>query len=86
LRVQSKKGEEVDENDPEEDGDEPLLTFERRIDEIVQRAISHARASGRGRDTYKDSLVFQARKNVILEFHKVAMVKKCMSPNCGAYV
>jgi hypothetical protein len=51
-----------------------------RINDYVENAF---RFHGKGqRDAYKDELVFQTRKEVIAEFLKYAMVKKCT--NCSA--
>ena len=53
-----------------------------RINDYVDTAFKvHGK---RQRDAYKDELVFQARKEVITEFLKYAMLKKCA--NCSAYV
>lgn len=54
----------------------------KRINDYVETAFKvHGK---RQRDAYKDELVFQARKEVITEFLKYAMLKKCA--NCSAYV
>lgn len=54
----------------------------KRINDYVEKAF---KVHGKGqRDAYKNELVFQARKEVITEFMKYAMLKKCA--NCSAYV
>jgi len=53
-----------------------------RINDYVEKVF---KVHGKGqRDSYKDELVFQTRKEVITEFLKYAMLKKCS--NCSAYV
>jgi hypothetical protein len=88
LHVQSKKKniDDDDDDDAEEDGDEPLAAFTQRIFVFLQANLAKARIAGVNRDSYKDALVFQARKDLILDFQKIAMVKKCQNPQCGAYV
>ena len=52
----------------------------KRINDYVQKAF---KVHGKGqRDAYKDELVFQTRREVITEFMKYAMLKKCA--NCSA--
>lgn len=82
IHRHTKKSGGDDEDD--ETSDESLENFQQRINLFVQ--IHLARASGSKRDHYKDSLVFQARKDLIQEFRKVIMVKKCQNEGCGAYV
>jgi len=54
----------------------------KRINDYVEKAF---KVHGRGqRDAYKDELVFQTRREVITEFLKYAMLKKCA--NCSACV
>jgi hypothetical protein len=71
-----------DDEDEDEGSDESLENFEQRINLFVH--IHLARASGSKRDHYKDSLVFQTRKDLIQEFRKVIQVKKCQNEGCGA--
>lgn len=70
--------------DEEEDDTESDHAFEQRINTYV--AVHLATASSSKRDSYKDSLVYQARKELIDEFLKATMLKKCRNPGCGAYV
>lgn len=70
-------------DDDEEDA-ESDHAFEQRINTYV--AVHLATASSSRRDSYKDSLVYQARKELIDEFLKATMLKKCRNPSCGAYV
>lgn len=54
----------------------------KRINDYVETAF---KVHGKGqRDAYKDELVFQTRKEVITEFLRYAMLKKCA--NCSACV
>lgn len=71
-------------DDEGEGSDESLENFQQRINLFVY--IHLARASGSKRDHYKDTLVFQARKDLIQEFRKIIQVKKCQNDGCGAYV
>ena len=74
-----KRGVDDDEND------EPAETyeaFEQRINLYVAAHMSTASSSKR--DAYKDSLVYQARKDVINDFLKTSMSKKCQNANCDA--
>lgn len=64
----------------EDTRDETAEEFEERVELYV--AIHLARASGSKRDHYKNELVYQARKEVILDFIRVAISKTCQ--NCGA--
>ena len=69
----------------EDDDEEPAESyeaFEMRVNAYV--AAHLATASSSKRDSYKDGLVYQARKDVIQEFLKTAITKKCQNPNCGA--
>ena len=53
-----------------------------RINDYVETTF---KVHGKGqRDAYKDELVFQTRKEVITEFLRYTMLKKCA--NCSAYV
>jgi DNA-directed RNA polymerase I subunit RPA1 len=66
---------------PEEAKDEVALNIQ-RINDYVEKAF---KVHGRGqRDAYKNELVFQTRKEVITEFLKYTMLKKCA--NCPACV
>jgi hypothetical protein len=76
---ESRKGEGEDED---EDG-ESIEEFEARLHKFVQGNLQ--RASSSKRDHYKDDLVYQARKEVIVEFMRaVVSRKKCA--NCNACV
>ena len=82
IRKHTKKSSDDDEED--ETSDESAESFEQRINLFVH--IHLARASGSKRDHYKETLVFQTRKDLIQEFRKVIQVKKCQNEGCGAYV
>lgn len=64
----------------EDSRDETEEEFEKRVDLYV--AIHFARASSSKRDHYKNQLVHQARKEVILDFLRIAISKTCQ--NCRA--
>ncbi|KAI0774421.1 beta and beta-prime subunits of DNA dependent RNA-polymerase [Fomes fomentarius] len=81
VNYTTKKGRSADDED-----DEPAETyeaFEQRLNLYV--AAHMATASGSKRDAYKDGLVYQARKDVINDFIKASMLKKCQNANCGAH-
>lgn len=59
----------------EDDQDETEEEFEKRIELYV--AIHLSRASSSKRDHYKNELVYQARKEVILDFLKTSISKTC---------
>ncbi|KAH0839966.1 hypothetical protein J3R83DRAFT_921 [Lanmaoa asiatica] len=65
----------------EDSQDETEEEFENRIDLYV--AIHLSRASSSKRDYYKNELVYQARKEVILDFLRITISKTCQ--NCRAY-
>ena len=46
-------------------------------------AIHLARASNNTRDSYKDTLIYQTRKDLINEFLKHCIQKKCGNSDCG---
>ena len=46
-------------------------------------AIHLARTPNNTRDSYKDALVYQARKDLINEFLKSCVLKKCQNSDCG---
>ena len=74
------------EDDGDEDGDdepeESYEAYEQRINLYV--AAHMATASSSKRDAYKDGLVYQTRKDVINDFIKVTMSKKCQNSGCAA--
>ncbi|THH14387.1 hypothetical protein EW146_g5928 [Bondarzewia mesenterica] len=78
ITMRTSKG--VDDDDTP---DETSQEWESRLNYYVQ--IHFMRASGSKRDDYKDSLVYQARKDLITEFLRIAIVKKCSNPSCGAH-
>lgn len=86
LKTRGKPPETTEEDeDNEQDQDEAALDdFEARVNLFVKASLHRAQASGRKRDSYKDTLVYQARKDTIQTFGKLAMAKKCA--HCGAYV
>ncbi|TBU46604.1 beta and beta-prime subunits of DNA dependent RNA-polymerase [Dichomitus squalens] len=70
----------------EDDDDEPAETYEAYEQRINLYVAAHmATASSSKRDAYKDGLVYQARKDVIQDFIKTAMLRKCQNANCNAH-
>jgi len=87
----SKKGDDEEEDqDDDEDAneaevpDETPQEFMTRINLYV--AIHLYRASSSKRDNYKDGLVYQTRKDIINDFLKSCILKKCQNGDCGSYV
>lgn len=69
-------------DDDEDSGDETITEFEHRVNLFV--AVHLNKASSSKRDHYKDSLVYQARKDLIAEFLRLTITKKCSNEGCGA--
>ena len=67
------------EDEPNED--ETISAFDRRLKMYVQ--IHLDRASGSKRDSYKDGLVYQTRKDIINDFLKYTILKRCGNEDCG---
>ncbi|KIJ70148.1 hypothetical protein HYDPIDRAFT_78326 [Hydnomerulius pinastri MD-312] len=72
-----------DDGEGEDERDETAEEFEKRIELYV--GIHLARASSSKRDHYKDNLVYQARKDVLMDFLKTTISKKCQNEGCGAH-
>ncbi|KAF8842743.1 beta and beta-prime subunits of DNA dependent RNA-polymerase [Paxillus ammoniavirescens] len=81
--IQMQTGSGNDDSDGEDSRDETIEDFEKRIELYV--SIHLARASSSKRDHYKDGLVYQARKDVILDFLRTTISKKCQNEGCGAH-
>ena len=75
LRTQGNKDKE------EEVSRESPQAFIARINLYV--AIHLARTPNNTRDSYKDALVYQARKDLINDFLKSCLLKKCQNSDCG---
>lgn len=74
-------GDEVDKDeytDPEESPQE----FMTRIHLYV--AVQLSRNASKTRDSYKDGTSYQAKKDLIKEFLKATILKKCQNPDCGS--
>ncbi|KAF5321315.1 hypothetical protein D9619_000650 [Psilocybe cf. subviscida] len=88
LRVGKKKsktpGAEGDEMEEDEDEvpDETPHEFIARINLYV--AIHLARAPKNTRDSYKDGLIYQTRKDLINDFLRTCITKKCQNSDCGS--
>lgn len=72
--------EEQEEEEEEEEDSKDIHVYAARLTTYVEGSLRGA--SGSKRDTYKDNMVYQARKDLISTFNKIAMVKKCS--NCRA--
>ncbi|KAG1833461.1 hypothetical protein EV424DRAFT_1479615 [Suillus variegatus] len=71
-------------NDDDEDSrNETIPELEHRVNLFVMVHLS--KASGSKRDHYKDTLVYQARKDLIQEFLRTTITKKCSNEGCGAF-
>lgn len=69
-------------DDDEDSRDETIPELEGRVNLFVMVHLS--KASGSKRDHYKDNLVYQARKDLIQEFLRSTITKKCSNEGCGA--
>ncbi|KAG7096730.1 hypothetical protein E1B28_004143 [Marasmius oreades] len=65
------------------DDDESPYEYMARINRYVTAHLS--RASGSKRDSYKDTLVYQARKELINEFLKATILTRCQNDNCRSF-
>lgn len=81
LQQQITKSDE-DEDKRNESTNESDQDFEKRVKLFV--AVHLHLASSSKRDDYLDGLVYQTRKEVILEFLQSAILKKCQNEDCGA--
>lgn len=86
-RAKGRKNQE-DEGDEESEveqepgvSDESPQEFMARINIYV--AIHLARAPQNTRDSYKDALIYQTRKDLINEFLKACILKKCQNSDCN---
>ncbi|KAK0461936.1 uncharacterized protein EV420DRAFT_137191 [Desarmillaria tabescens] len=62
---------------------EPDDEFIYRVEAYVHLQLS--RASSSKRDSYKDALVYQARKDLINEFLKSTILNKCQNKDCSSF-
>jgi hypothetical protein len=46
-------------------------------------AVQLSRNASKTRDSYKDGISYQAKKDLINEFLKATILKKCQNPDCG---
>ncbi|TFK55537.1 beta and beta-prime subunits of DNA dependent RNA-polymerase [Heliocybe sulcata] len=79
-RATRRKGD-ADDDDNDEVSEESIESFEWRVSAYVQTIL--LTRQGRTRDDYKDPAVYQARKDLMLDFLKGTITKKCQ--NCGAF-
>ena len=94
LRVSRVQGRAKGEKNREDEGDEeseeeqePGVSDE-SPQEFIARinlyvAIHLARAPQNTRDSYKDALIYQTRKDLINEFLKACILKKCQNSDCS---
>lgn len=92
----AKKKGRKDEGDESQDGVEmegvdDVLSGEEKKDETLQAYMARlnlyvfvhlSRAKGSKRDDYKDGLVYQARRDLINEFLKATIMRKCQNDEC----
>ncbi|KAK1231823.1 hypothetical protein PQX77_005037 [Marasmius sp. AFHP31] len=69
--------------DKDSEEDESPVEFMSRVNRYV--ALHLSLASGSTRDSYKDGLVYQARKELINEFLKATILSRCQNEGCGSY-
>ncbi len=86
IRIRRRKTTEDNrEDDVSDDGagfsEESQQEFITRINLYV--AIHLARARDTTRDSYKESLIYQTRKDLINEFLKATMLQRCRNIDCG---
>ncbi|KAF8165499.1 hypothetical protein B0H34DRAFT_743123 [Crassisporium funariophilum] len=81
LRVRGKDEEDSEETDKVKQPDETPHEFIARLNLYV--AVHLSRVPENTRDSYKDGLIYQARKDVINEFLRICMMKKCQNDDCG---
>ena len=90
IRVRKSKSKSKSEEDNEEADDdvgfpdETPQEFMTRINLYV--AIHLSRAKGNTRDNYKDGLVYQVRKELINDFLKNTILRKCQNGDCNSCV
>lgn len=86
LRVRKKKrrGGDDEEDETVETGlpDETPQQFMTRVNLYV--AIHLSRAKDSTRDDYKDGLVYQTRKELINDFLKNTLLRKCLNGDCNS--
>lgn len=74
--------EDGEEEEDDEEHSETLDEFQARV--TLYTRVHLSRASSSKRDHYKDGLVYQTRKDLITEFLKTTILKKCQNGNCSA--
>ena len=84
VKVADKDKEEGEAAGLDDDEEETIADFEKRINLFV--LVQIRKFANRTRDSYKDGLVYQARKAVLADFFREVMLKRCQKPGCGAYV
>lgn len=82
LQLKTHKAQKDKEEDIDMEDAETEVQFMQRVNLYV--AVHFARAPANKRDNYKDILVYQARKEIINEFLKATVLKKCLNKDCGA--
>ncbi|KAH9943303.1 beta and beta-prime subunits of DNA dependent RNA-polymerase [Epithele typhae] len=82
MHYSTKRTRNVEDGD-DEDPTESYDAYEQRINLYVAAHLTTA--SGSKRDAYKDGLVYQARKDVIHDFVKASMTRKCQNESCRAF-
>jgi DNA-directed RNA polymerase I subunit RPA1 len=70
-----------DETDGKTVSDETPQDFMTRIHIYV--AVQLSRNPNKTRDSYKDGMSYQAKKDLTNEFLKATLIKRCQNPDCG---
>ncbi|KZT13040.1 beta and beta-prime subunits of DNA dependent RNA-polymerase [Laetiporus sulphureus 93-53] len=83
VNVKTKKSKRAEDAEEDDEAVESDSEFERRMDAYVALHLTAAPSSKR--DSYKDSLVYQARKEVVVEFLKSIALRKCQNSGCAAH-
>lgn len=65
-----------EEEDDEDEETASMEEFEKKISTYVEGCLRGASGSG---SKHKDNMVYQARKDLIASFNKIALAKKCSS-------
>ncbi|TDL29688.1 beta and beta-prime subunits of DNA dependent RNA-polymerase [Rickenella mellea] len=83
MHIHVVKSAEGDDSEAESPEDETPAQYEARLNVFVQMVTM--RAGVPNRDQYKDGQVYQARKEVIADFIRSTVLKKCQNLGCNAH-
>lgn len=79
-RLVQRKQNAAGEDEEEVETAESLEAFQHRVNLYV--ALQLQKASSSTRDSYKDEQVYQMRKEIIGDFIKATILKKCKNSDC----